>query len=197
MNFVSEVPFKQSNATRGPVSTKHQRLQRYLDPPHYPRVSLHCPQMLSRAQAIDLRRVISILGRKDKTWACCQTLDSNWGREFETLPQQAWWSGQVLPCGVKKDQQNLLNPAKPHQSGTLGNHGNQAAKNQLSLCGPVIRSKRPCGRMKDSCSAVNAEKPRNARYAGELDWDGKRKPQQTCKRLQIGIRHSCVQMRGD
>lgn len=48
-----------------------------LDLPHYPRVSLHCPQMLSWAQAIDLYWVISILGRKDKTWACCQTLDSN------------------------------------------------------------------------------------------------------------------------
>lgn len=71
--------------------------------------------MLSWAQAIDLYWAISILGRKDKTWACCQTLDSNWEREFETLPQQAWWSGRVLPCGVKKDQQNLLNPAKPHQ----------------------------------------------------------------------------------
>lgn len=153
--------------------------------------------MLSWAQAIDLYWAISILGRKDKTWACCQTLDSNWEREFETLPQQAWWSGRVLPCGVKKDQQNLLNPAKPHQRewGALGHHGNRAARNQLSLCGAVIRSKRLCGRMKDSCAAVHVEKC--ACYAGELDWDGKYLPQQTCKHLQIGKQRSCVQMQGD
>lgn len=145
----------------GPVTTKHQRLQRFLDLPHYPRVSLHCPQMLSRAQAIDLQWVISILGRKDKTWACCQTLDSNWEREFETLPLQAWWSGRVLPCGVKKDQQNLINPVKPHQRGDTGAPWQPGSQNQLSLCGAVFRSKLLCGRMKDSFSAVNAEKLRN------------------------------------
>ncbi len=159
----------------GPVTTKHQRHQRFLDPSHCPRVSLHCPQMLSWAQAIDLQRVISILGRKDKTWACCQALDS------ETLPLQAWWSGRVIPCGVKKDQRNLLNPAKPHQRGTLWHNGNQAAKKQWL-----------CGRMKDSFSAV-----KHACYTCELDWDGKHSPQQIRKCLQIGLRHSCVQMQGD
>lgn len=134
--------------------------------PQYWRVSPRWSQMLSPARAIDLYRLISILGRGDETRDRRQELDSNGGRE-NLKRCHGRLGGLVWTTWVKKDQQNLLNPARPHQRGNGGTMATERPKTSALLSDENGRA----DRWRTRVFTANAQK--RTRCAGDLEQDDK------------------------